>query len=336
MNAMTGRFSIPALLFVAGFILLPARPAAADDKEKKPAATRPAISEEVIPLEAIAPVAKDGHKGEAFLRKPPGKGPFPAAVIIHGGQTFPTAALKKFALGTWPSRFLAAGYVVVMPTFRSRVADPQTRDSLEDILATVEYVRKLPYVDAKSIVVSGISSGGELALSVAVETDVAIVVPDEPFGMLFTGMVTKDAPKKGESLLSHFTRDPKRWRQLYTAECQKLTRDKVAKIRCPILIVQGDVFTVTVFNREILIPELRDLGKNVVVLTYPGEPHGFAFSDFATGLEKMPFGRKATRPFPEVSESVFEDVHALVRRYLPTKPNPIDAKLVKQVPFEEK
>ena len=326
----------PVLLFVAGFILLPARPAAADNKAK-PAPTRPVISEEVAPLEAIAPVAKDGHKGEAFLRKPPGKGPFPAVVIVHGGSTtFPTAALKKFARGTWPSRFLAAGYVVVVPTFRSRVEDPQTRDSLEDVLATVEYVRKLPYADAKSIVVNGISSGGELALSVAVETDVAIVVPDEPFGMLFTGMVNKDVPKKGESLRSHFGLDPKRWRQLYTAECQKLTRDKVAKIRCPILIVQGDVFPGTNFNKEILIPELRDLGKNVVVLTYPGEPHGFAFSESMKGREKTPFPRTATRPFPAVAESVFEDVHALARRHLPTKPTPIDAKLVKQIPFGEK
>jgi len=274
-NAMTSRFSIPVLLLLTGLCVLTARPAAADDKEK-PAATRPAISEEVVPLEAIAPVAKDGHKGEAFLRKPPGKGPFPAVVIVHGGSTtFPTDALKKFALGTWPSRFLAAGYVVVVPTFRSRVEDPQTRDSLEDILATVEYVRKLPYVDAKSIVVNGISSGGELALSVAVETDVAIVVPDEPFGMLFTGMVNKDVPKKGESLRSHFGLDPKRWRQLYTAECQKLTRDKVAKIRCPILIVQGDVFPSTNFNKEILIPESAFTNSSVYLAS--------AASNFSSG-----------------------------------------------------
>jgi dienelactone hydrolase len=325
------------LLFITGFNLLSARTVAADDKEK-PATTHPVISEEVAPLEAIAPVAKDGHKGEAFLRKPPGKGPFPAVVIVHGGNTtYPTAALKKFALGTWPSRFLAAGYVVVVPTFRSRDVDPQTRDSLEDILATVEYVRKLPYVDAKSIVVNGISAGGDLALSVAVETDVAITVPDEPASMIFTGMVNKDVPKKGETYTSHFGLDPKRWRSLYTAECQKLTRDKITKIRCPILIVQGDVFPVGNFNKEILIPELRDLGKSVVVLTYPGEPHGFAFRESGNESEKMPFGRRiATRPFPQVSESVFEDVHALVRRHLPTKPTPIDPSQVKQVPFETK
>jgi dienelactone hydrolase len=333
---MTNRIAVPVLLLLAGFSVLPARPAAADDKEK-PATTRPVISEEVAPLEAIAPVAKDGHKGEAFLRKPPGKGPFPAIVIVHpGSTTIPTAKLKELALGSWASRFLAAGYVVAEPTFRSRVVDPQSRDSLEDVLATVEHVRKLPYVDAKSIVVNGVSTGGELALSVAVETDVAVVVPDEPASMIFTGMVNKHVPKKGESYLAYFGLDPKRWRLLYTAECQKLTRDKIAKIRCPIILVQGDVFPVINFNKEILIPELRDLGKNVVVLTYPGEPHGFAISESAKDSEKTPFPRTATRPFPQVAESVFEDVHALVRRHLPTKPVPIDAKLVKQVLFESK
>src|SRR5262249_4319856 len=125
---MTNRCMIPVLLCLAGFCVLPARPAVAGDKDKQPAATRPAISEEVAPLEALAPVAKDGHNGEAFLRKPPGKGPFPAVVLVHGGfERAPTALLKEFTLGVWSSRFLAAGYVVAYTTFRNRDVDPQTR-----------------------------------------------------------------------------------------------------------------------------------------------------------------------------------------------------------------
>ena len=49
--------------------------------------TRPAVSEDVSPLESVAPVAHDGHRGQAVLRKPPGDGPFPAIVLIHGGLT---------------------------------------------------------------------------------------------------------------------------------------------------------------------------------------------------------------------------------------------------------
>lgn len=124
--------------------------------------TRPLISEDVSPLESIAPLARDGHRGDGFLRKPPGAGPFPAVVVIHPGLvTFPTARLKTIALAAQPSRFLAAGYVVAVVTYRSRDVDPQTTVSLADSLAAMDYVRKLSYVDPKSIVIYGCSGGGD-------------------------------------------------------------------------------------------------------------------------------------------------------------------------------
>jgi dienelactone hydrolase len=322
---MTTRFTVPVLLLLASLCVLPARFAAADDKEKKPAATRPKISEEVAPLEAIAPVAKDGYKGVAFLRKPPGKGPFPAVVLVHGGiGQMPSDALKeRYALGAWASRYLAAGYVVAMTTWRSRDKDPQTRGSPDDVLATIEYVRKLSYVDPKSIVVNGCSAGGGLALQAASETEVAVIVPEEPALFVFTGVYDKNSPKKGERFTPQDTApiaaDPKKY---YTPEHQKRTREKLARINCPIVLVRGDQAPHK-FILDILLPELRDLNKNVVVLTYPGEPHCFAF-------ESSP----DRTPRPWVAENAFEDVAALVRRHLPTRPSPIDPKLVKQVPFD--
>jgi hypothetical protein len=55
--------------------LLGIRPAHAQS-----AITRPIVSEKACPLETIYPVAADGHRGLAVLRKPPGAGPFPVAV----------------------------------------------------------------------------------------------------------------------------------------------------------------------------------------------------------------------------------------------------------------
>src|SRR5262245_46803270 len=50
----------------------------------------PVISEEACPLQRITPVARDGHKGLGFLRKPPGNGRFPVFLIIHpGGRPWP-------------------------------------------------------------------------------------------------------------------------------------------------------------------------------------------------------------------------------------------------------
>jgi hypothetical protein len=45
----------------------------------QPAVTRPVVSEKACPLETITPVAADGHRGLAVLRKPPGPGRFPSS-----------------------------------------------------------------------------------------------------------------------------------------------------------------------------------------------------------------------------------------------------------------
>lgn len=336
---MTTRFTAPVLLFLAGVCVLPARPTIAGDKDKKPAATRPVISEEVAPLEAIAPVAKDGHKGVGFLRKPPGKGPFPAVVLLHGGFGGLSAGhVKKVALDIWAARYLAAGYVVATITYRKRDTDPQSSEAVEDVLAVIEHLRKLAYVDPNSIVLNGTSGGGDLALSVAAATDLAAIVPEEPAAFMFTGILNKRFPNKGAVYTvadaEPIRADPKKF---YTPECQKLTRERIARIKCPILIIQGDlptidapnmkrIFTgVNLFNKEITIPELRAAGKTLEVKTYPGEPHSFAFGN--------PFMQS---PRPAVAYQAFEDVNAFLQKHLRTKPTLMDPRLVKQVPFAAK
>jgi dipeptidyl aminopeptidase/acylaminoacyl peptidase len=133
--------------------------------------TRPLVSEEVAPLESIAPTASDGSRGEGYLRKPPGPGPFPAVVLIHGGIVrWPSQQLREYAVGTWTSRFLAAGYVVAAITYRSRDVDPQSPDALNDALAAIDYLRRLSYIDGRSMVVNGTSGGGDLALWVSAST----------------------------------------------------------------------------------------------------------------------------------------------------------------------
>jgi hypothetical protein len=97
-----------------GVVLIAAAVATCADAQQSRASasiTSPTISEDVAPLERIAPTARDGSRREVFLRKPPGPGPFPAAVLIQGGITrMPTAWLREYALGSWSSRFLAAGW----------------------------------------------------------------------------------------------------------------------------------------------------------------------------------------------------------------------------------
>ena len=286
--------------------------------------THPVVSERTSPIETIAPVAEDGYRGHGLLRKPPGAGPFPAIVIIHGGlETLAPDRVRQLAIGVQPSRYLAAGYVVAVITYRSRDEDPQAPTSIADALATVAYLRQLRHVDPRSIVVSGCSGGGDLALEVAAATDVAAVVPEEPAAVLLTGILNKRFPKRGERYTpmdaAPISQDPQ---QYYVAEYRQRTRAKLARIRAPILVIQGDHRGINDFNAAVLIPELRAAGKSLEVITYPGEPHCFAF-----------YGSGARTPRPAAAYKAFLDSDRFMRRHIRTQPKPLDSRLVEQVPL---
>jgi dienelactone hydrolase len=276
--------------------------------------TWPQVSEKACPAEVIEAPTPDGKKASAVVRKPPGKGPFPAVVFLHGGlDQRDVKALRQDALAQpTATRFLAAGYVTVHATFRSRREDPQTRDALVDCLAIIAHVKKMPEVDSKSVVILGGSGGGSLALELAGEAELCAAAAGEPASVLFTGMFTRETG--GRDKLGPIMDDPKRF---YTPELEKFTREKVRKINCPVLIVHGDKHPINKINHEIIIPELKKAEKKLEVIAYPGQPHGFYF------------GRGGT---PEAARKCFDDCHAFFKKHLPTPPTPLDESLVKQVP----
>jgi dipeptidyl aminopeptidase/acylaminoacyl peptidase len=280
--------------------------------------TRPEISEEVSPLLAISPIARDGHRGEGFVRKPPGKGPFPAAILIHGGLTRrPTNELREYTSSTHPSRFLAAGYVTVVITYRGREIDPtaQTPLPVSDCVAAIEYVKGLSYVDPDSILVTGTSGGGDLTLESAAQTQVAAIAPEEPAAVLMAGLVVADSSvaQKADYV------------QLYAAKRDhRKFRAKIAAIDSPILILQGDHDTHSGLNRftaEVLVPELEAAGKFFEVVTYPGEPHTFSFS---SSPERT--------PRPAAALKAFRDIDAFARRFIKVQPLAIEPSRVRFVP----
>jgi dipeptidyl aminopeptidase/acylaminoacyl peptidase len=294
-------------------------------------ATRPEVSEDDSPLEIVAPVARDGHQGLAVLRKPPGNGPFPAILIIHPGlTTFSQKALTEYMLrAAPPSRFLAAGYIVVLTTYRSRDLDPQSKVSANDVSATLDYARSLGFVDSKSVGLIGCSGGGDLALEIATVTDVAAVVAEEPASMLFTGVFNANSPKAGERYTAvdsfPIMANPG---QYYTEEYQRFTRAKIAAIRSPILLVQGDEASpLNRWNAGVLVPELRRAGKRIAVKGYAGERHCFAW-DGRTPEGTWQHGSAAARAFGDMDE--------FFRSHFSTQPAPISSSLVKHVPLESR
>jgi pimeloyl-ACP methyl ester carboxylesterase len=164
-------------------------------------------------------------------------------------------------------------------------------------------------------------------LEVAAATEVCVIVPEEPASFVLAGIFNTSFPKKGARYTAGDAADiranPKRY---YTREFQELTRAKLARIHCPILIIQGDVDqvdSVNRFNQEVLIPELRAASKKLEVLTYSGEPHCFCFE-----------GEGRFTPRPDIAFKAFTDMQSFCRGHLPTKPKALDSKLVKLVPVK--
>jgi acetyl esterase/lipase len=149
-------------------------------------------------------------------------------------------------------------------------------------------------------------------LELAGETDLAAIVAGEPASIIFTGMYNKQTRKRADQ--ARLMDDPKLY---YTPELQKFTREKIARIACPVLIVHGDQHPINKINDDIIIPELKDAGKTVEVILYPGQPHTFVF---------------AQEGAPEAALKCFTDSHAFYQRHLATKPRPVDRALIKDEP----
>jgi len=295
--------------------------------------TRPSISEEISPVEELSVVTVSGQKAIGVARKPPGPGPFPAVVIIHGGlEPYPSSILRAQALnGVTMTRFLAAGYVTVIPTYRSRSRDPEAPDAILDLLAIIEEIRGRPYVDGKSIVIYGCSGGADLALELAGMADLAAIVAEEPPGILFTGMFNNDTPKAGArytaSDVMPLLIDPER--ASYTPEVRKTTEEKIERIGCPVLIAQGDQpFRIggyeadqNVITNEILIPELQAAGKEVEVVLYPGQYHCFGMDRRFNAADHVDAAMK----------KFFSDMHSFFVKRLATRPEPLEESLVEKV-----
>jgi len=284
--------------------------------------TRPEISAGTSPPEQVWVTTPDGSKATGILRRPPGSGKFPALIFLHGGLgTLPVNTLREQSL-TAPTqcRALAAGFVVLIPTFRKRNEDPQSTAALVDCVAMVRYAKTLAAVDPESVVVYGCSGGGSLALEIAGEEPLAAVVAEEPATVLFTGMMNRNTPKAGALFQPNdsepISRDPKKY---YTADFQQLTRAKIRKIRCPILIPHGDRHIINRVNELIVIPELKAAGKDVTELPFPGEPHCFGFH----GDRRI-----------DSAAALFREVQKYLEPRLQTKPRPVDAGLIRQVILE--
>ena len=275
----------------------------------------PFIPEDRIPIKEITLT----ETAYGALRKPPGQGPFPAVLFLHGGLGKNSMAnLRRNALRQpAQSRFLAWGYVTVAATRRVIRHDPQDRGVIEDTLELVRAVRELPFVDAESVALYGGSGGGTLALEVAsVSDELAAIVAGEPATIIYMGMFTRDhiifddeGRPTGDRRWDVMNQDAK---ALYTKEVREITRRKLSGLATPALVLHGDQHALKEFNFEVFVPEMEALGKPVALKTYPSEPHGFYWGQ---GVD------------PAQALKANEDADEFLRKHIHVLPRAVDASL---------
>jgi len=267
-----------------------AGPAAGDDGGRG----RFVAAIEVPPTDSpIQEVRLEAPGGEVdlrfFWRRPRGKGPFPAVLFLHGGGGQATADKLRHDLkaGPVPTRFLAAGFAVVACTRRpfwtakNDAGDAAVGfdDAVDDTVRIVAKVRTLPAVDGRRVVLYGGSGGGILAIVAASRTDVAGVIAGEP------ATVVPLAPAAGNGGAGPggyrgVMADP---HAVYVGDRREAMRAWMEGVGCPVLVLQGKPVGLHTVNSEILVPELRALGKQVTVADYPDATHGFYWGDTRAG-----------------------------------------------------
>jgi dienelactone hydrolase len=156
-----------------------------------------------IPVDIMLVETVDGLLTPIGLRKPAGPGPFPIVLLFTGNGGAGIPAVRNYVhgpAGYTMSRFLDAGFAVAWITYRAEAwfayetAQPLkishhqanqllNRPALEynDLISIVESVRRLPFVDARSVGLIGNSHGGGMILKAGAEgLDVAAAIVSEP------------------------------------------------------------------------------------------------------------------------------------------------------------
>jgi dienelactone hydrolase len=209
------------------------------------------------------------------LTVPPGKGPFPAVVILHD-----CSGLGPKSSGgpwRWATQLTAKGYVTIWPdSFSTRGhADGVCTDAsppmisfaqrADDAYAALAHLQTLPNVDARRIAVMGGSHGGSSTLATIVDT---------------AANSKRNAPRLAAAIALY----PGCGRTIgdWSAERAKDARHKVTgysgvfKPLAPLLILTGELDDWTPAEPcRRLAAASRQAGHPVEIAVYPGAHHAF-------------------------------------------------------------
>jgi len=218
----------------------------------------------------------------AWVYKPPGDGPFPVVVSIHGG---PEGQARPFFSSTYQMWLAKLGVAVVVPNVRGSNGYGKTylgldngfnrEDSVRDIGALLDWVATEPDLDEEQVAVFGGSYGGYMVLASAVHysdrLDAAVDIVGISSFVTFLEN-TQDYRRDLRRVEYGDERDP-----AMRAHLEKISPvNNVERIDLPLFIVQGENDPrVPVTESAQMVEALREQGNRVWYMNALNEGHGY-------------------------------------------------------------
>jgi dienelactone hydrolase len=254
-----------------------------------------------FPLHLLYVETVDGLYAPIGLRKPAGNGPFPIVLFAHMNGGLGARWIREWTdNGSWTlEQFLKAGYAVAWLRYRAEVRDSYgeplkegkfegrqifNRGPLEydDAIATIKFVKTLPYVDPQRVGYMGLSHGGEMLMKIASEYDgLRCGIASEPASIDY--LARRPMPRQPGAPPIPETLPPQTEAMQQKAADETrarldlaLAQRRIAAIKTPMLIQGRDrdhnqaIFRV---NYQLL----KEAGKNVEWKSYDHDEHGFVF-----------------------------------------------------------
>jgi len=234
-------------------------------------------------MEKIHFKSEDGAKIEGFVIKPPGFDPslkYPAILWIHGGPVlqFEYGYTNLYLFSDAPAIFSANGYVTILINPRgssgygqafseSIFADWGNKD-YQDVIAGVNYVVDMGYVDPNRLGVGGWSYGGVLTNYVITKTDRFKGAISGASEALYRADYGHDQYQLAWELeLGLPWENEEAWERISPF-------NQVVKITTPTLWMGGsDDWNCPILNSEQMYQAMKRLGKVTQLVIYPGEHH---------------------------------------------------------------
>lgn len=239
---------------------------------------------EISVAEAISWPSGDAEAHGFFYRPrsaaavvPPGELP-PVLVLVHGGPT--SAASAGFSPGVqfWTTRGIAVldvnyrGSTGYGRAYREALSGQWGVVDIADIVSGVAALAQRGLVDGNRAVIRGGSAGGYSVLRALTVTDV-FAAGTSHYGVADLALLAADTHKFESRYLDRLIGPYPEAADVYRERSPLFQLDA---LRVPVLLLQGEDDKVVPPNQAIdMAHEIRLRGRDVELVLYPGEGHGF-------------------------------------------------------------